>query len=131
MTDTILSENKVKEYVEQWLKNEKGYTKVDVKYGRKRGIDVKAERTNSSPEWIIECKGSGNYAQHARYNNYFISVLGELLQRMNKADSKYSIALPHHQKYERLWGELPREAKTRLKFSAIFVDNEGDCQLVD
>ncbi len=135
MSNIFLNEDKVKEYVEQWLKNEKGYKKVDVNYGRKQGIDIKAYAQENIGEWVIEVKGSGNnkkkYPQNARYNNYFIGVLGELLQRMDKKDSKYSIALPLYHKYERLWKELPLEAKTRLKLSIIFVNDKGNCELVD
>ena len=133
--NAILSEDEVKRYVELWLKKSKGYKIVDVKYGRKKGIDIHAYMKNSEKEWIIEAKGSGSdnkkYAQNARYNNYFLGVLGELLQRMDKNNVKYSIAVPLHQKYERLWGELPQIAKKRLKFSIIFVDAEGRCKEVD
>ncbi|MCL5090118.1 MAG: hypothetical protein M1382_03010 [Candidatus Marsarchaeota archaeon] len=130
--DAILSEDEVKRYVKLWLKKSKSYEIVDVNYGRKKGIDIHAYMKNSKKEWVIEAKGSGSknkkYAQNARYNNYF---LGELLQKMDKNNVKYSIAVPLYQKYERLWGELPQIAKKRLKLSIIFVDAKGRCKEVD
>ena len=60
MSNIFLNEDEVKEYVEQWLKNEKGYKKVDVNYGRKQGIDIKAYAQENIGEWVIEAKGSGN-----------------------------------------------------------------------
>jgi Holliday junction resolvase-like predicted endonuclease len=99
----ILSEDRVKRYVKRWLKKTKGYKKVDVNYRMKRGIDITAYKEKSKKTWVIECKGSGKdgkeYRQNARYNNYFLTVLGELLQRMENSSTKYSIALPLYQKY--------------------------------
>jgi hypothetical protein len=132
--NAILSEDKVKRYVKLWLRKNKGYGIVEVNYGRKMGIDIHAYTKKGKREWIIEAKGSGNnnkkYAQNARYNNYFLGALGELIQKMDKNNVKYSIAVPLYQKYERLWEELPQIAKKRLKISIIFVDAKGRCKEV-
>jgi hypothetical protein len=40
-------------------------------------------------------------------NNYFVSVVGELMQRMNDDRAKHSIAFPDLPKFRRLWSELP------------------------
>ncbi len=58
-------------------------------------------------------------------NNYFLSVLGEILQRMEDPHVKYSIAFPDMEKYRRLWKELPNLAKERTKITALFVTDQG------
>lgn len=57
--------------------------------------------------------------------NYFLSMLGELLQRMDDAESKYYIALPKMQQYENLWCKLPALAKQRTTINMILVDGNG------
>jgi len=58
-------------------------------------------------------------------NNYFLAVLGELLQRMDNERTNYSIALPNLQKFRRLWNQLPLVAKTRTGITVLFVDEKG------
>ena len=43
--------------------------------------------------------------------NYFLAVLGELLQKMDEQACRYSIALPDLPQFRGLWDRLPREAK--------------------
>jgi hypothetical protein len=57
--------------------------------------------------------------------NYFIAILGELLQRMKDPNAKYSIALPNMEQFVRLWSKLPSLAKERTKISCLFVDVNG------
>jgi len=57
--------------------------------------------------------------------NYFLSILGELLQRMDDPDARYSIALPDMKQFRRLWQRLPDLAKSRTEISALFVDGSG------
>lgn len=56
--------------------------------------------------------------------NYFIAILGELLQRMDDASARYSIALPNI-RFRGLWARLPHLAKSRPQISALFVDGSG------
>ncbi|BDG48321.1 hypothetical protein PspKH34_28820 [Parageobacillus sp. KH3-4] len=51
--------------------------------------------------------------------NYFLTILGEILQRMEDPYAKYSIALPGIQQFLKLWDRLPLLAKMR---TALFVD---------
>ena len=57
--------------------------------------------------------------------NYFLGVMGELLQRMNNPDAKHSIALPDLPQFRKLWSRLPALAKQRTGISALFVDASG------
>lgn len=94
---------------------------VQIAWRNSPGADIVAIR--AAEKWIIEVKGIGSRSQ--MQNNYFVSILGELLQRMNDSNAKYSIALPDAPKYRRLWKELPQLAKGRLGITALFVDAAG------
>jgi hypothetical protein len=114
-----LSEDDVKRGVEAWLRAA-GW-EVKVKWGRDRGIDIEAARGNA--RWIIEAKGCGSRDQMRV--NYFLSMLGELLQRMEDPIARYSIALPDMKQFRGLWARLPNLAKSRTTISALFVDATG------
>jgi hypothetical protein len=62
--------------------------------------------------------------------NYFLAVLGQLLQRMDDPGAKYSIALPDLPQFRRLWDSLPPLAKKRTEISAVFVAASGQVQEV-
>ena len=98
-----------------------------VAWGNTRGIDIDARR--HFERWIIEVKGPGS-RQPMRVN-YFISVLGETLQRMDDDCANYSIALPDLPQYRGLWERFPDLAKFRTKISAIFVSNDGTIEVVE
>ena len=72
---------------------------------------------------MIEIKGPGSRPQMRA--NYFLSMLGELLQRMDDPDARYSIALPDMAQYRRLWERLPTLAKQRTGINILFVDADG------
>ena len=95
---------------------------IKVAWGHQQGIDIDAERGNE--RWVIEVKGPGS--RPAMRNNYFVSILGEILQRMDDDQAKYSIALPDMLKYRRLWNELPQLAKERTTIDLILVDENGN-----
>ena len=94
---------------------------VEVAWGKKRGIDIVALR--GEERWVIECKGTGSLAP--MQNNYFVGVIGELMQRMSDRRAKHSIAFPNLPKFRRLWSELPAVAKERLQLTALFVSEDG------
>lgn len=114
-----LSEDEVKRAVSTWL--EAGGWHVRVAWGREAGIDIEARKGND--RWIIEAKGSGTSPQMR--NNYFLSVLGEILQRIESNDAIYSIALPDIAQYRRLWARLPALARSRTGVTLLLVDNSG------
>jgi hypothetical protein len=113
------SEDDVKRGVDAWLRAAGWH--VDIKWGHDRGIDIDA--TRDGRRWIIEAKGCGSRDQMRV--NYFLSMLGELLQRMSDANARYSIALPDMPQFRRLWDRLPLLAKSRTEISVLFVDAGG------
>ncbi len=112
-----LGEDEVKEALVQWLARD-GWTSK-VAWGRQRGIDIEA--TRGGERWIIEVKGCGS--RDAMRVNYFLAILGETLQRMDREDACYSIAFPNMGQYRRLWSRLPALAKARTRISALFVED--------
>ena len=115
-----LQEEKIKHILANYLVNN-GWD-IKVAWGHQQGIDIDAERNGE--RWIIEVKGPGS-RQPMRVN-YFISILGETLQRMDDRNARYSIALPDIQQYRRLWNKLPQLAKERTTIDLILVDENGN-----
>ena len=116
----MLSEDQVKRHVKAWL--ESAGWEVSVLWGHDRGIDITAQ--NNGKRWIIEVKGCGSL--NPMRVNYFLSILGELLQRMADPEAKYSIALPDMKQFRGLWDRLPALAKQRTTISALFVSISGE-----
>lgn len=117
-----LSEDHLKVILQKYL-IDAGW-EVKIAWGRTRGIDIDANREKE--RWIIEVKGSGSL-QPMRVN-YFIGILGEILQRMDDPKAKYSIALPDLKQYRGLWGRLPKLAKERTQIKALFINSEGNIE---
>lgn len=113
------SEKAVKTILKNWLESEGWRTSVASDKGH--GIDVEAIRDNE--RWIIEAKGPGSL--NPMRVNYFLAVLGQLLQRMDDPHAKYSLAAPDHPQFRGLWDRLPHLAKSRTKISALFVSSNG------
>ena len=120
-----LSEDEVKQHLFNWL-TAKNW-RVEIAWGKARGIDVVA--TKESQRWLIEAKGAGS-RQPMRVN-YFIGMLGELLQRMEDNDVKYSISMPDMKQFRGLWERLPKLAKERTKISALFVSEDGKVEEIN
>lgn len=116
----LLTEDALKAVVCQWLIDQGWQAKVA--WGRTHGIDISAFRKDEL--WVIEVKGQGSL--DAMRVNYFLAILGEILQRMDEPTTKYSIALPDIFQFRNLWERLPRLAKDRLKVTALFVSNNGN-----
>jgi hypothetical protein len=116
---TVLSEDDVKGKLQDWL--EAAGWHVHVIWGHGRGIDIEARR--GSHRWVIEVKGSGS--REPMRVNYFLAILGELLQRMAGPDASYSIALPDMPQFRGLWQRLPSIAKHRTGITALFVALSG------
>lgn len=120
-----LSEDKVKSVLGTWLKAQGWDTKIA--WGNAQGIDIDARR---GPErWIIEVKGPGS-RQPMRVN-YFISILGETLQRMSDSKARYSIAFPDMPQYLGLWNRLPHLAKKRTGISILLVTKNGTVEHIE
>jgi hypothetical protein len=114
-----LSEDEVKKLVLKHL--ESGGWTAETAWGKQHGIDIDARR--GKERWIIEAKGCGSRAPMRV--NYFLSALGELLQRMDDKAAKYSIAVPDMEAYTALWSKLPEPAKKRTGISCLFVNANG------
>ena len=117
-----LSEDAIKSVLEKWLLADDWTVKTAM--GKAHGIDVEANKPGE--RWIIEVKGPGS--RDPMRVNYFISILGETLQRMNDPNARYSICFPRLQQYERLWAKLPQLAKKRTGISIIFVSPDGSVE---
>ena len=115
-----LTEDQAKEILKSWLE-QSGWV-ARVAWGRTPGIDIDAYRDEE--RWVIEVKGIGSRPQMRV--NYFISMLGETLQRMDDPDAKYSIAIPDVQQFRNLWYRLPNLAKERTSITALFVTGNGN-----
>ncbi|HEY59705.1 MAG TPA: MarR family transcriptional regulator [Anaerolineae bacterium] len=120
-----LSEDGIKEHLQKWLSNQNWRLKIA--WGNARGIDIEAQKENEL--WVIEVKGEGSRTQMNA--NFFLSVLGEILQRMNDPNTKYSISLPDIPQFQGLWKRLPYEAKKRLGISVLFINNQGEVREVN
>jgi hypothetical protein len=102
-----------------WLEN-LGWS-VKIKWGQEHGIDITAEK--GSEHWFIEAKGGGSRPEMRV--NYFLSMLGETLQRMDDTRGRYSIGLPGMRQFRGLWSRLPALAKSRTGITALFVSADG------
>jgi hypothetical protein len=114
-----ISEKKIKQVLGNYLTSQGWH--AEISWGTRHGVDIQARRGNV--RWIIEVKGSGAY--NPMRLNFFHSVLGEILQRMDEPSYKYSIALPDMETFRRLWERLPALARARLGITALFVNLTG------
>lgn len=115
-----LSEDELKAHLATWLEA-RGW-EARIAWGKSRGADIVAAQ--GQQRWVIEVKGLGSL-QPMRVN-YFVSMLGETLQRMSDPAAKYSIAVPDIAQFRGLWERLPQLAKQRTQITALFVASEGD-----
>jgi hypothetical protein len=72
---------------------------------------------------LLEVKGSA--ANPPQQVNYFLSALGELLQRMSDPAATYGLALPDSPQYRGLAARLPALAWQRLRLTALFVSRDA------
>ena len=123
--DCFLTEEETKKYVNDYFVA-LGY-KTTVAWGHYRGADIIAQ--NSTECKIIEVKGCGSRPQMRV--NYFLSMLGEILQRMDNEKYQYYIALPKIKQYENLWQRFPLIAKRRTQIKLILVDSNGELEFLE
>jgi hypothetical protein len=115
-----LREPAVKQAVAEFLRTN-GYT-VTVGKERERGPDIRA--TKEGINLIIEAKGEGSRSE--MFNNYFLNVLGEILQRRSMHATDYGIALPAHAKFARLIDELDDGfVRYHLRLNFYLVHKDG------
>jgi hypothetical protein len=122
-----ITEDEVKEAVRAFLVR-RGFD-VTVAWGRVRGIDIDARHADGR-RYVIEAKAEVG-TNGAQQVNYFLGMLGELVQRMDDAHASYGIAMPANRQYRGLVDRLPALAKERLRLSVFWVSREGDEFVVD
>ena len=98
---------------------------VSTAWSHAPGVDIDARR--GSDRWLIEVKGPGSRPQMRV--NYFLSMLGEILQRMDDPSARYSFTLPDLSQYRALWDRLPMLAKQRTGIDILFVDADGKVRM--
>jgi len=120
-----LSEKKIKYFLEEYL-SEQGWTREPDGVDANRDIDLEVRRGDD--RWIIEIESP--YSLTGDILNTFVSVLGQILQRMDDHKCKYSIALPDIKPFRRLWDRVPELAKNRTRITALFVNETGTVEEV-
>ena len=123
--ENFLSEEELKHFINDYY-TMLGYN-TTVAWGHSRGADIIAQKDNECI--VIEVKGCGS-RQPMRVN-YFLAILGEILQRMDNSKNKYFIALPKMQQYKNLWQRLPNLSKQRTTIKLILVDKNGNLEFFD
>lgn len=116
----LLSDKRLKQILEAYLSS-LGW-KAKIAWGHKNGIDIDA--SYGQRQWIIEVKGAEK--NNLAPVNSFVSILGQILRRMDDPACKYSIAFPDIEQYRRLWERLPPLAKNKTGITALFVNPSGD-----
>jgi hypothetical protein len=114
-----INEKRIKQLLEAYLIALGWEPKIA--WGLTHGIDIEAR--NGLKRWVIEVKGIENI--NTLLSLSFVSILGEVLQRMDDPQCKYSIALPDIDQFRRLWYRLPGLVKERLGITVLFVDQVG------
>jgi hypothetical protein len=122
-----ITEDEVKAAVRDFL-TQRGFD-VAVAWGRGRGIDIDAQHADGR-RYVIEAKAEVG-KNGAQQFNYFLGMLGELVQRMDDAHASYGIALPANRQYRGLVDRLPALAKERLRLSVFWVSRQADELVVD
>ena len=93
-----ITEDQVKDAVRAFL-SVRGFN-VAVAWGRARGIDIDARHVDGR-RFVIEAKAEVGKSG-AQQVNYFLGMLGELMQRMDDPHASYGIALPDNRQYRGL-----------------------------
>jgi hypothetical protein len=113
----FISEDEVKKALSKTLADS-GWKINKVAMGTKHGVDIEATHSNEGT-LIIEAKGEGSL--NPMRVNYFVMILGELMQKMDSPDKQYGIALPAHQQYVKLIHKLPLYQKQQFKLRVFLA----------
>lgn len=97
---------------------------VTVAWGREPGIDLTARHPDGR-RYIIEAKAEKGVTGPQQHN-YFVGMLGELVQRMSDPHATYAIALPEIRQYRGLVDRLPNLARQRLGLHVFWVARTAD-----
>jgi hypothetical protein len=117
-----ITEDEVKMAVRDHLASQS--FEVQVAWDRTRGIDIDA-RHPGGRRYVVEAKAETG-TSGAQQVNYFVGMLGELLQRMDDDSASYGIALPENPQYRGLVDRLPRLARDRIGLNIFWVARRSD-----
>lgn len=112
-----IEEDEVKKAVGAMLKAD-GWAIQQMALRQRHGVDIEATH-NSRGTMLIEAKGEGT--RNAMRVNYFLMILGEILQKMDDPDKKYGIALPAQRQFANLVVKLPLWIKQHLRLRIFLV----------
>ena len=100
-----ITEDEVKEAVRAPL-TARGFDVAVMAWGRIRGIDIDAQHPDGH-RYLMEAKAEvgKNGPQQV---NYFVGMLGELVQRMDDVQASDGIALPDNRQYRGRSSDFPR-----------------------
>jgi len=112
-----IEEDEVKNAIGLMLKAD-GWTIRRMALRQRHGADIEATH-DSLGTMIIEAKGEGSL--NAMRVNYFLMILGELLQKMDNPDKQYGIGLPAYRQFANLIVKLPLWIKQYLKLKVFLV----------
>jgi hypothetical protein len=113
----FIEEDEVKKAVVQMLKAD-GWTVNRMALGQTHGVDIEATHKLKGTV-LIEAKGEGSL--NPMRVNYFLMVLGELIQKMDTPNKQYGIGLPANSQYAHLIIKLPLWIKQHLKLKVFLV----------
>lgn len=118
----FVTEDEVKTAVAKALEAS-GWKINKITMGTKHGVDIEATHSKEGV-FIIEAKGEGSL--NPMRVNYFVMILGELMQKIDSPDKKYGIALPAHQQFAKLIHKLPQFVKKQMKLHIFLVKREEE-----
>jgi hypothetical protein len=114
-----MPEKKMKYILEEFLASQ-GWVRENKEFDN-HDIDLEVRR--GEERWRIEIKSA--FTLTHEIINSFVTVLGQILQRMDEQNYRYSIALPDTKPFRRLWERLPELVKARTGITALFVNEAG------
>lgn len=122
---TLLPEDVVKRALEAWLRG-RGW-QVDVAWGRSHGIDLEAHRGDD--RLLVEAKGEA--VLQPQQTNYFLSAIGELVQRSSDPNAIYALAFPDNRVYRGLVQRLPNRSREVLIHAVFFISAADGAECVE
>jgi hypothetical protein len=121
-----VEEDEVKKAISAKLKAE-GWVVNKTALGQMHGVDIEAiKRPNEII--LIEAKGEGSL--NPMRVNYFLMVIGEIVQRMDSAHKQYGIGLPAHKQYINLIEKLPLWIKQQLRLKIFLIKRQDGGEYV-
>ena len=106
----------------------KGYKLDPPRSLHAHGVDIKVRHKKYRHYIFVECKGypKGTYSEGVQRDNYFLTILGQILTRMRQKNAYYAVALPYHKFYRgRILRQDLRLAREWLGLWFFLVKRDG------